>query len=186
MLWRHDRQSELTIALCASPSAGGTVSGGGTFASGSSRTVAVDRQQRLHVCHLDRERHCGQLIGNLHAHPQRQSRPGGQFRRQSTAPTVKANARSQQAYQLDRAGAGLVGDSPCPGPRSEMAARSLGEFLLRYFSDENHSNPGTDSLSFRHHGGKLARKRVSMFRWGSPCLLDLESTAWVSGAPTDR
>jgi hypothetical protein len=130
MLWRHDRQSELTIALCASPSAGGTVSGGGTFASGSSRTVAVDRQQRLHVCHLDRERHCGQLIGNLHAHPQRQSRPGGQFRRQSTAPTVKANARSQQAYQLDRAGAGLVGDSPCPGPRSEMAARSLGEFYF--------------------------------------------------------
>jgi hypothetical protein len=36
-----------------------------------------DSQQRLHVCHLDRERHCGQLIGKLHAHPQCQSSPGG-------------------------------------------------------------------------------------------------------------
>jgi hypothetical protein len=54
-----------TIALSASPSAGGTVSGGGTFASGSSRTVTIDRQQRLHVCQLDRERQRGQLIGEL-------------------------------------------------------------------------------------------------------------------------
>ena len=72
-----------TIAVSASPSAGGTVSGSGTFTSGSFTHRDGDSQQRLHVHQLDRKRHGGQHCGELHLHAQRQPQPGRQFHRQS-------------------------------------------------------------------------------------------------------
>ena len=67
---------QYTVAVSASPSAGGTVSGGGTFAAGSSRHGDRHRQQRLQFCQLDPEREPGQPIRKLQVHAQQQRHPG--------------------------------------------------------------------------------------------------------------
>jgi hypothetical protein len=67
---------EYTIKVSASPSADGTVSGGGTFCGGHFGNGDSHAQQRLHVCPLDRERARGQHVRELHVHAQCQRHPG--------------------------------------------------------------------------------------------------------------
>jgi hypothetical protein len=77
---------QYTVAVSASPSADGTVGGGGAFLGGSSQTVTATpngthshAQRHPQLRPLDPEREGGQHVGELHVHAQREHHPGGRF-----------------------------------------------------------------------------------------------------------
>jgi hypothetical protein len=64
-----------TITVRGSPSADGTVSGGGTFAEGTLQTVTATPNGGNTFVHWIGERARGQHVRELHVHAQRQRHP---------------------------------------------------------------------------------------------------------------
>ena len=67
---------QYTITVRASPSADGTVSGGGTFAEGSSHTVTATPNSGHTFVHWTENGRVVSTSGELHVHAQRQRHPG--------------------------------------------------------------------------------------------------------------
>ena len=100
-----------TIALSASPSAGGTVDRQRHIRGGHFTHRDGDSQQRLHVRELDREQHGGQHCGELHFHAHRQPQPGRQFHRNPVNYTIALSASPSAGGTVSGSGTFTAGTS---------------------------------------------------------------------------